>query len=107
MNQFSSIFGQMLQILPKSEFYRAVKETQSENGAKGFTSWGQFVAMLFCQLGQARSLREISGGLSSCLGKLKYLGIAVDLRGQLYPIPMKKQPWQLYKKIFSQLLEKC
>jgi hypothetical protein len=49
MNQFSSIFGQLLQICPKSEFYAAVKETQSEKGAKGFTCWGQFVAMLFCQ----------------------------------------------------------
>ncbi len=77
MNQFSSIFGQIIQIFPKSEFYRVVKETQSENGTKGFTTQGQFVAMLFCQLGQARSLREICGGLSNCLGKLKYLGIVV------------------------------
>ena len=65
MNQFSSIFGQLLQIFPKREFYSAVVETKSEKGAKGFTCWGQFVAMFFCQAGQARSLREICGGLSS------------------------------------------
>jgi hypothetical protein len=27
------------------------------------------VAMLFCQLGRAHSLREITGGLKSCEGK--------------------------------------
>ena len=75
MNKFSSMFGQVLQIFSKKEFYLAVKETQAEKGAKGFSSWDQFVAMLFCQLGQARSLREICGGLASCLGKLKHLGI--------------------------------
>jgi hypothetical protein len=75
MNKFSSMFGQVLQIFSKREFYSAVKETKAEKGAKGFSSWGQFVAMLFCQLGQARSLREICGGLASCLGKLKHLGI--------------------------------
>jgi hypothetical protein len=31
--------------------------------------------MLFCQLAQARSLREISDGLQSCEGKLKHLGL--------------------------------
>ena len=31
--------------------------------AKGTSSWSQFVAMPFCQLGRAHSLREIEGGL--------------------------------------------
>ncbi|KAF0159218.1 MAG: hypothetical protein FD159_688 [Syntrophaceae bacterium] len=30
---------------------------------RGFTCWGQFVSMLFCQLGRAHSLREITNGL--------------------------------------------
>jgi hypothetical protein len=30
---------------------------------------------LFCQLAQARSLREISDGLKSCEGRLKHLGL--------------------------------
>jgi len=107
MSQFSSIFGQLLQIFPKSEFYSAVKETQSEKGAKGFTCWGQFVAMLFCQLGQARSLREICGGLSSCLGKLKHLGIETAPSRSTLSYANEKRPWQLYEKVFYQLLDKC
>jgi hypothetical protein len=31
--------------------------------------------MLFCELGQACSLREICGGLAACEGKLKHLGV--------------------------------
>ena len=63
MNKFSSKFGQVLQIFSKKEFCLAVRETQSERSTKGFSSWNQFVAMLFCQLDQTRSLREISIGL--------------------------------------------
>ena len=107
MNQFSSIFGQLLHVFPKSEFYSAVKETQSEKGAKGFTCWSQFVAMLFCQLGQARSLREITGGLSSCLGKLKHLGIDSAPSRSTLAYANEKRPWQLYEKVFYQLLYKC
>jgi hypothetical protein len=40
---------------------------KAERHARGFTSWGQFMAMLFCQVGRAHSLREIYGGLA-CAG---------------------------------------
>lgn len=107
MNQFSSVFGQILQIFSKKDFYEAVRETKSEKGAKGFTSWGQFVAMFFCQLGQARSLREICGGLASCLGKLKHLGIEDAPSRSTLSYANEKRPWQLYQKVFYQLLVKC
>ena len=73
MNKCSSVFGQILQIFNRYEFERMVKKTHSEKGTKGFSSWDQFVAMLFCQLGQAHSLREICGGLATCLKKNKTL----------------------------------
>jgi hypothetical protein len=34
MNQASSVFGQILQIFSKGDFYSVVKETKSEKGAK-------------------------------------------------------------------------
>ena len=39
--------------------------------------------MLFCQLGRAHSLREITGGLRSCEGKFKHLGISAPSRSTL------------------------
>ena len=107
MNQFSSIFGQILQIFSKRDFYEAVRETKSEKGAKGFTCWGQFVAMLFCQLGQAHSLREICGGLASSLGKLKHLGMEDAPSRSTLSYANEKRPWQLYQNVFYQLLDKC
>ena len=47
MNRFSSIFSQLLQLFPRLEFQYLVTITQAERHAKGFTCWGQFVAMLF------------------------------------------------------------
>lgn len=59
MTRFCSIFSQLLQLFPRVEFQRAVMATKAERHARGFTCWGQFVAMVFCQLGRAHSLREI------------------------------------------------
>jgi hypothetical protein len=100
------MFGQVLQIFSKKEFYSAVKETRSEKGAKGFSSWDQFVAMLFCQLGQAHSLRETCGGLASCLGKLRHLGIETAPCRSTLSYANEKRSWRLYETVFYQLLEK-
>lgn len=107
MNKFSSIFGQILQIFDKRDFLQAVRDTKSERSAKGFTCWDQFVAMLFCQLGQAHSLREICGGLATCLGKLKHLGVDDAPKRSTLSYANEHRPWQLYQRMFYQLLERC
>lgn len=106
MNRFCSIFSQLLQLFSRVEFQQAVKETKAERHARGFTCWGQFVAMLFCQLGRAHSLREITGGLRSCEGKLKHLGITAPNRSTL-AYANEHRPWELYQKVFLHLLQRC
>ncbi len=78
MSNTSSMFTQILSLFQRSDFARHARELTAERHARGFSCWSQFVAMLFCQLAQARSLREISGGLKSCEGKLKHLGLEVE-----------------------------
>jgi hypothetical protein len=107
VNKFSSIFGQILQVFDKRDFLQAVRDTRAEHAAKGFTCWEQFVAMLFCQLGQAQSLREICGGLATCLGKLKHLGVDYAPKRSTLSYANEHRPWQLYQLMFYRLLEKC
>jgi len=106
MNQYCSVFSQLLQLFPRLEFQRMVKETKSERHARGFSSWSQFVSMLFCQLGRAHSLREITGGLRSCEGKLKHLGIGAPSHSTL-AYANEHRPWELYQLVFLKLLERC
>ena len=77
MTRVASIFSQILQLFPRGEFEQMVKKNKAERHARGFTCWGQFVAMLFCQVGRAHSLREFCGGLACCEGQLKHLGVPV------------------------------
>lgn len=106
MRKYCSILNQLLQLFPRTEFQRAVHATSAERHARGFTCWGQFVAMLFCQLGRAQSLREICGGLASCEGKLAQLGITAPRRSTL-AYTNEHRPWQLYQALFYQLLVRC
>jgi hypothetical protein len=63
--------------------------------------------MLFCQLGRAHSLREICGGLASCEGKLKHLGLSDSPKRSTLSYANANRPWSLYQTVFEQLLSKC
>jgi hypothetical protein len=85
MLQAMSLFSQLLQHFPSLEFGALVKKHNAERGAKGFSCRTQLVAMLFCQLAHADSLREICNGLACCLGKLVHLGIGCGSHaGQIF-----------------------
>lgn len=47
MNRFCSMFSQILQLFPRTDVQLLVKETTAERPVRGFSCWGQFVAMLF------------------------------------------------------------
>jgi hypothetical protein len=107
MNRVCSIFSQILHLIPRAEFQAAVREHKAERHARGFSSWGQFIAMLFCQLGHAQSLREITGGLAACEGKLRHLGVDDAPKRTTLSYANGHRPWQLYETVFHQLLKRC
>ena len=107
MNRVCSIFSQLLQFFPRLEFQALVREHQAERHARGFTCWQQFVAMLFCQLAYAQSLREICGGLAALEGKLRHLGIADCPKATTLSYANAHRPWALYRAIFDQTLARC
>lgn len=107
MNRVCSMFSQLLQLFPRAEFEQIVRKHKGERHARGFTCWGQFIAMMFCQLGKAQSLREICGGLAACEGKLRHLGIPEAPIRSTLAYANEHRPWEIYPEIFQKLLGRC
>jgi len=107
MIRTGSLFSQILSLFQRSTFAHHVHDLKAEYHARGFSSWDQFVAMLFCQLAQARSLREISDGLKSCEGKLKHLGLEAEPKRSTLAYANAHRPWQLFQRLFYDLLAQC
>ena len=103
----TSLFSQILQVVPRVSFCRLVYECGAERHAKGFSSWDQFVAMLFCQLAQSKSLREISDGLAVTCGKLSHLGLRTAPAKSTLSYVNAHRPWQLYQNAFFHLRDFC
>ena len=106
MVRSASLFSQLLQQVPRSEFAALVNKHQAERNAKGFTCWTQFTAMLFCQLAHADSLREICNGLACCLGKLIHLGIQHGPSKSNLSYANARRPAALFEALFWTMAER-
>lgn len=107
MNRTCSLFSQILSIVDRRVFASLVDKHASDRGSKGFKSWDQLVSMLFCQLAQAKSLREIEGGLKCCEGKLAHLGVGSAPKRSTLSYANEHRPWELYRDLFYELLGRC
>jgi hypothetical protein len=105
MIKTASLFSQLLRHFPRNRFQELVKKHGAERHAKGFTCWTQFVAMLFCQLAHADSLREICNGLSCCLGKLKHIGIDKAPKKSTLSYANENRTADLYEDLFYKTYE--
>ena len=102
-----SLFGQLLRLFSRPDFEAAVRYHGGDRYVKRLSCWDQFVSMLFCQLAQAHSLREICGGLRCCLGKLNHLGVAAAPKRSTLAHANANRPWEIYQAVFYQLLARC
>lgn len=107
MIKVASVFAQVLSLINRRDFSRAVAEVEAEKAAKGFRCWEQFVCMLFCHLASADSLREICGGLASSMGKMVHLGVKRTPKRSTLSYANNHRPWQLFEKVFYQLLSQA
>lgn len=100
-----SLFSQMLRLIPRDKFERLVSKHSSDKHQKGINSWTHLVAMLFCHIGGAASVRDISNGLTSTTGNLSHLGVdRVPSKSSLSYINRNRTP-ELFKALYFMLLE--
>ena len=107
MVRCASLFSQLITLFNRQQFYRLVAKHGAERYSKGFSSWDHFVAMLFCQLAQAKSLREICGGLACTMGKLRHLGMKNAPNKSTLSYANAHRPWQMFQDLFYDTLKIC
>jgi FOG: Transposase and inactivated derivatives len=107
MKSSLSLFAQIVQVIPKAKFARIVKSTASQRHSKGFSSWDQFIAMLFCQSAGSKSLREISDGLAVTCGKLNHLGMNAAPPKSTLAYANAHRSYLMFEMLFYEVLSIC
>ena len=105
MVRVSSLFSQILSLVDRRGFQRLVEELGTERYSKGFSSRDHLTAMLWCQLAQSKSLREIQYGLSAAGGRLRHLGLDQAPARSTLAYANRHRSYELFEKVFYKLLE--
>ena len=106
MRQFSTIFNEILRIIPKDRLKSFINEHKTDRYVKKCSSWNLFVVHLFAQIRGKQSLRDIETGLNQNQGKWAHLGIETIARSTISEANKRIDP-KIYEKLFYELLGKC
>lgn len=63
MTKMGTMFSRLLKLTPRFHFDKAVNQYGTDRYAKSFTSWRQFITLLYAQITGKDSLRDIETGL--------------------------------------------
>ena len=81
MNQDKYVFAQLVEFLNNNKFRRIVDKYDGNRYVKHFTCWNQLLAMMFGQLSNRESLRDLIVALEAHhLHQLTKIGITESLK---------------------------
>lgn len=83
MRKYARVFALILKIIPRYDFQIAVKHYGATRHCKEFSSWSQFVALLYCQIAAHDGLRGVEAGLAAHTSRLYHLGVRRAMRSTL------------------------
>lgn len=75
MNRDKYVFAQLAQFMDQFKFLRIVKKYGADKYVKSFSCWNQLLTMMFGQLTNRESLRDLIVATEAHSGKLYHLGM--------------------------------
>ncbi len=97
------LFGQVASLIPRDIVEKSAKEHKSNYRSKKFDTWHHLITMLFCHMGNCKSLREITQCLESATGNLSHLGMKKSPSRNALSYMNAKRSWKVFKDIYLAL----
>ena len=93
MNTGKYIFAQLIEFLPQRIFDRIVMKYEGNKYVKHFTCWNQLLVMMFGQLSNRDSLRDLTNAVSAHSNKAYHLGFGKNVtRSNLAKVNERREP---------------
>ncbi len=107
MAHSNTLMNQLLIHIPRHDFQSLVSQWGGDRYAKKFTTWNQFVTLLYAQAGDKKSLRDIQNGLGAHAAELYHLGFAAPVARSTLSDANATRDWRIFQGLFKALLERC
>lgn len=107
MNSGKTVFSQLMNFVSKTYFDKLVKTYNGNYRIRTFSSWDQFLSMVFAQLSYRESLRDIEACLRSNSEKLYHMGIKGNISRTNLARANENRNWMIYEKLAHSLIKQA
>lgn len=106
MHKLGTIFTELLKLFPRYQFEKSIERYQGDRYVKTFTAWQQFITLLYSQIKQKDSLRDIEAGLITQSARWYHIGLTSIHRSTLSDANNKRDQ-RIFEELFYHLLSRC
>ena len=106
MSHPTTVLSQLLALLPEEQFNVFVGQHDADKYTKTFSCWNQLTTMLYAQITEKDSLRDIETGLRILDSTWRELGLRSVARSTV-AYANEHRPAVIYESLFYVLVEKC
>jgi len=106
MNRVYTIFAELLKLCPRYQFEKTTEQYRGNRYVKTFTTWQQYIAVLYSQITLKDSLRDIETGLGTQSGRWYHLGLKGVHRSTLSDANTKRDS-RIFEDLFYTILGRC
>lgn len=103
-NNNKPVIRQIIDLTPRFLFTKAINRYQSDKHCSKYKTYDQFVALLFGQLCKCSTLEDISVGIGVSETFIGDLGLEQSPARSTMSDGNKKRNWQVFEKLFNDLL---
>jgi hypothetical protein len=104
MNTGSTVFSQLMELLPLRKFHVCVERYQGNYKVKSFSCLDQFLCMVFAQLTYRESLRDIEACLRSMENRLYHMGFRSVVSRNTLANANNTRPWRIFADFGQELI---
>src|SRR3970040_2098356 len=98
MNQGKFIFSQVAEFLPARLFDKYVAKFEGNKKVRHFTCWNQLLCMMFGQLSNRDSLRDLITSLEAHSAKYYHLGLGLNVSRSTLADANENRDYRIYEQ---------
>ena len=106
MRKVDIIFSELLKLIPRYQFEKAVNQYQGDRYVKSYTTWQQYITILFSQVKRKDSIRDIITGLEAYEARWYHLGLT-GIHRSTFSDANNKRDFRIFEDLFYHLLARC
>lgn len=101
------VLSQVLAVVHRQQFQRCVARYRGDYKVRQFTCRAQFLCLVFAQLTQRESLRDIETCLNAVPGRWPHLGLAGAVARTTLAEANESRDWRIYADLAQHLIKRA